>query len=98
MAASRTTQSPILHLRQSANVGSQTQTQTQTSNSISRASAQPILHLRGASAAEGEENDDTGAEGATRRRIKWAEDVVDNEGMGRKKSKGLFVLFAFDYV
>jgi len=25
--------------------------------------------------------------GETRRRIQWAEDVVDNEGLGRKKSK-----------
>ncbi|KAL8908606.1 MAG: hypothetical protein Q9207_000694 [Kuettlingeria erythrocarpa] len=27
------------------------------------------------------------ADSADRRRIRWAEDVVDNEGMGRKKSK-----------
>ncbi len=26
---------------------------------------------------------------STRRRIQWAEDVVDNEGLGRKTSKGL---------
>lgn len=25
-----------------------------------------------------------------RRRIQWAEDVVDNEGLGRKRSKGKF--------
>ena len=28
------------------------------------------------------------AEGAPRRGIRWAEDVVDNEGLGRKSSKG----------
>jgi protein phosphatase 1 regulatory subunit 11 len=28
------------------------------------------------------------AEPSERRRIQWAEDVVDNEGMGRKSSKG----------
>ena len=25
-----------------------------------------------------------------RRRIQWAEDVIDNEGLGRKSSKGVF--------
>ena len=38
----------------------------------------PLLRLR----AEPEEP------AADRRRIQWAEDVVDNEGMGKKKSKG----------
>lgn len=28
------------------------------------------------------------AEPVERRRIQWAEDVVDNEGMGKKSSKG----------
>lgn len=28
------------------------------------------------------------AEPSERRRIQWAEDVVDNEGMGKKSSKG----------
>ncbi len=39
---------------------------------------QAVLHLRGA---------EPGAE--TGRRIQWADDVVDNEKMGKKKSKGL---------
>jgi hypothetical protein len=30
------------------------------------------------------------AEPSERRRIQWAEDVVDNEGMGKKSSKGVF--------
>ena len=29
-----------------------------------------------------------GNEDVTSRRIRWDEDVVDNEGMGKKKSKG----------
>jgi len=29
-----------------------------------------------------------GESSRARRRIKWAEDVIDNEGLGRKKSKG----------
>lgn len=29
------------------------------------------------------------AEPTERRRIQWAEDVVDNEGMGKKSSKGM---------
>ena len=26
-------------------------------------------------------------------RVKWAEDVIDNEGMGKKSSKGMIVIF-----
>jgi hypothetical protein len=35
------------------------------------------------------------AEPTERRRIQWAEDVIDNEGMGKKSSKGknTFVVF-----
>ncbi|RDL39098.1 uncharacterized protein BP5553_03438 [Venustampulla echinocandica] len=50
---------------------------------------QPVLHLRGASidgnTIEGAHG--TGARTGRRTRIQWAEDVVDNEGLGRKKSK-----------
>jgi protein phosphatase 1 regulatory subunit 11 len=31
------------------------------------------------------------AEPAEQRRIQWAQDVVDNEGMGKKSSKGMFL-------
>jgi hypothetical protein len=31
------------------------------------------------------------AEPSERRHIQWAEDVVDNEGMGKKSSKGMLV-------
>ena len=66
--------------------GSQTQTQSSTPSTTTTAPRQAVLRLRGA-AREGEEVE---AEGSvrTRRRIQWAEDVVDNEGMGKKKSKG----------
>lgn len=49
------------------------QTQTQSSPSLRR----PVLRLRGELKAK----DD--------RKIQWAEDVVDNEGLGRKSSKGM---------
>jgi len=49
-----------------------TRTQTQTQT-------QAVLHLRGAPLDS--------ERGSTQRRIQWAEDVVDNEGLGRKKSK-----------
>jgi protein phosphatase 1 regulatory subunit 11 len=49
---------------------------------ITQAPRQAVLHLRGAT--RGEEAEEQG-EG---RSIRWAEDVVDNEGMGRKSSKG----------
>lgn len=64
-----------------------TQTATQTDTSA------PVLRLRGASTS-GEGSADINARAAVAgrgRRIQWAEDVVDNEGMGKKKSKGLFV-------
>ena len=44
---------------------------------------QAVLHLRGATRQEERE------EQVERRGITWAEDVVDNEGMGKKSSKGL---------
>lgn len=45
-----------------------------------------ILRLRGEdSNTSSSRNND---EDASNRRIRWSEDVVDNEGMGKKKSKG----------
>jgi protein phosphatase 1 regulatory subunit 11 len=44
---------------------------------------QTVLHLRGATMQQEAEQE------VERRSITWAEDVVDNEGMGRKSSKGL---------
>lgn len=48
-----------------------------------QAPAQAVLHLRGATREEEAQRE------GERRGITWAEDVVDNEGMGRKSSKGL---------
>jgi len=60
----------------------QTQMQTpgQRPQVATTTQTQAVLHLRGATREQ---------EGvtATGRRIQWAEDVVDNEGMGKKKSK-----------
>jgi hypothetical protein len=56
-------------------MGSQTQTQTIADTSETTA----VLRLRGAH------------EPGTRRGVQWAEGVVDNEGLGRKSSKGMFV-------
>ena len=45
--------------------------------------------MRGAT-REGEVEINIGeGEERVRRRIQWAEDVVDNEGLGRKSSKGM---------
>lgn len=49
---------------------------------------QAVLHLRGATREQERELVEDGEGSRARRRIKWAEDVVDNEGLGRKKSKG----------
>ena len=63
--------------------GSQTQTQTSTPTTAtgggvpSGGEITAVLRLRGAH------------EPGTRRQIHWAEDVVDNEGLGRKSSKGM---------
>ena len=54
-----------------------TATQTQTTSIPDPSLSPPIVTLR------------LRAEPAHSRRIRWAEDVVDNEGLGRKKSKGL---------
>ena len=68
--------------------GSATQT-------LTSAPTQPdglVLRLRGhtPSPVSEETTDNEGGEGSgtrRRRRIQWAEDVIDNEGLGRKKSK-----------
>ncbi|KAK0104020.1 Type 1 phosphatases regulator ypi1 [Cadophora gregata f. sp. sojae] len=65
-------QTQLLQTAPQTSSTTRTQTQTQTRT-------QAVLHLRGAPLDS--------ERGSTRRRIKWAEDVVDNEGLGRKKSK-----------
>jgi hypothetical protein len=67
------------------------QTQTQT--------LQPTLRLRGASIStaeyipqqEQQTLEDCESED---RRIRWADDVIDNEGMGKKSSKGMCVFLS----
>lgn len=60
------------------------QNPAQASPAVStQAPRQAVLHLRGATREE-----EVVQEGE-RRGITWAEDVVDNEGLGRKSSKGL---------
>lgn len=51
------------------------QTQTENPTPETREQAPQILRLRGAHTSNG-------------RSVQWAEDVVDNEGLGRKSSKG----------
>ncbi|KAK5077810.1 Type 1 phosphatases regulator ypi1 [Exophiala xenobiotica] len=63
---------------------------TQTITSAPPQSDGLVLHLRGAHEPETQTQSRSNSEepqSSTRRRIKWAEDVVDNEGLGRKKSK-----------
>jgi protein phosphatase 1 regulatory subunit 11 len=49
-------------------------TTTRTQTQTQTPATRPILVLR--------------AEGAETRHIQWAEDVIDNEGLGKKSSKG----------
>ncbi|PSS20449.1 hypothetical protein M430DRAFT_27494 [Amorphotheca resinae ATCC 22711] len=65
--------------------GGQTQVQSPASAPAAAAARQAVLHLRGATVER--EEDGEASSGSTGRRIQWAEDVVDNEGLGRKKSK-----------
>ena len=59
-------------------MGSQTQTRTSTpADSEGDGGTRVVLRLRGAH------------EPQARATVQWAEDVVDNEGLGRKSSKGM---------
>jgi protein phosphatase 1 regulatory subunit 11 len=59
-------------------MGSQTQTETNTpADSGGEGETTAVLRLRGA------------PEPMARARVQWAEDVVDNEGLRRKSSKGM---------
>ena len=59
-------------------MGSQTQTETSTPvDSGGEGETTAVLRLRGA------------PEPRAGARVQWAEDVVDNEGLGRKSSKGM---------
>ncbi len=78
MAAATTTSRappPSGLLARSATAATASQTQTQAPPLVQV--RQPVLRLRGA---------ETGVR--SKKRIQWAEDVIDNEGLGRKSSKG----------
>jgi hypothetical protein len=81
MAAATTSRAPTPSglLARSAMASTASETQTQTPPHVQV--RQPVLRLRGA---------ETGKR--TKKRIQWAEDVVDNEGLGRKSSKGKYPL------
>jgi protein phosphatase 1 regulatory subunit 11 len=70
--------------------GGQTQLQNSAPSATTTTRPQAVLHLRGAPREDGLGD----GEASERRRIQWAEDVIDNEGMGKKKSKG--VLYSFN--
>lgn len=54
-----------------------TTTTTATATATQTLTSTPVLRLRA-----------TASPSQNSRRIQWAEDVVDNEGLGRKRSKG----------
>lgn len=60
----------------SADTGSHTVQQTQPNPVLRLSAPSGVLRLR--------------AEPEQRRHIQWAEDVIDNEGMGKKSSKGTY--------
>ena len=66
--------SPYRLSDRTANLSAPSVSQTITSHETHHPISPVTLHLRGAH--------------PPRRRIQWAEDVVDNEGMGKKSSKG----------
>lgn len=70
---------PRLQLRQSSpTTGSATQTQQVANPAAAVRELPPVLTLRGAPLED-------------RPCVRWAEDVVDNEGLGRKSSKGMLL-------
>ena len=71
-------------MSQTRQPSSQLVTTTETSRESSTVRLPATLRLRG------EEDSTTSTrEPSSSRRIRWSEDVVDNEGMGKKSSKGL---------
>ncbi|KAL1967493.1 hypothetical protein VTN77DRAFT_3008 [Rasamsonia byssochlamydoides] len=65
-------------------VGSQVDTTTESREGTSSTLIRGTLRLRGESATDSEQ---TGEQRPSTRRIRWSEDVVNNEGMGKKSSK-----------
>lgn len=68
--------------------GSSTTTITSTNASSSSASGPPTRGARLVLRAEQQQTAQEGESSRPEKRIHWAEDVVNNEGMGKKSSKG----------
>lgn len=66
------------------------QTTTESSQDSSTARIPTTLRLRAEEAPT-----DTSEATSSSRRIRWSEDVVDNEGMGKKSSKGMDLIYLF---
>jgi protein phosphatase 1 regulatory subunit 11 len=66
------------------------QTTTETAQESLAARIPATLRLRAEEAPT-----DTREDTSSSRRIRWSEDVVDNEGMGRKSSKGMYLIYLF---
>lgn len=89
MAASPLSRAPAASTAQRGqNATSGSTTQTVSTRPPSTQLQQPVLRLRGAMRGSGERS---------QRRIQWAEDVIDNEGLGRKSSKGMVCLSMFHW-
>jgi len=68
--------------------GSSTTTITSTNASSSSANGPPTRGARLVLRAEQRQQAQEGEPARPEKRIHWAEDVVNNEGMGKKSSKG----------
>lgn len=66
------------------------QTTTESPQDSSTAHIPPTLRLRAEEAPT-----DASEATSSSRRIRWSEDVVDNEGMGKKSSKGMVLIYPF---
>lgn len=75
----------IMSRPQQETINSTQSSQVETISELRDVRVQPTLLLRGESTP-----DSNSTRPRPRRRIRWSEDVVNNEGMGRKSSKGIY--------
>ncbi|KAJ5086297.1 hypothetical protein NUU61_007604 [Penicillium alfredii] len=78
--------------RQPMMSNSQPQTTTEAPSDSSVVQVSGTLRLRGDDTPA-----ETSGEPSSARHIRWGEDVIDNEGMGKKSSKGKFASCATDH-
>ena len=71
---------PPTYTSSAAHTFRQTPTPSSTTTTATQTATTPVLRLRAVAPPRE----------ARRPRIQWAEDVVDNEGLGRKRSKGMY--------